>query len=520
MPSGAGPGVGVGVAVGLARVGAVAAGAEVEAGESGADGREQPTRLIAKRLDPTHDFPLDHRIGRTCRALRAGDSPKVIRRQIAPGRRPDGAGRDFRCCPDAERELVVGFRRSRTTRRRSPGTPVFQHLQNRMLDPHSLGTRRLAPAIVEYIHRTSPAAAPVYRLTAEAADAQFEQLARELFAAQFAANPPYQAWCRSRRVDPTRIRSWRDIPAVPTAAFKEFDLTCLPPAGRTRVFHSSGTTAQRPGRNFHDAESLSVYEASLRPWFVAHVLAELPELEAEELLAPGQDPAFLSLTPPAAAVPHSSLVYMFDTIVRHHGARDSVFAGRLDAGRGWEVDHDRALFALRKSMCANRPVLLLGTAFNFVQLLDHFAAGNIRYRLAEGSRVLETGGYKGRTRVVPKAELHALITRHLGISARRIGCEYGMCELASQAYDDPGADHRRFQFPPWARVRVISPETGADVPDGQPGLIQICDLANVASVVALQTGDLGVRFGDGSFELLGRAEAVEPKGCSLNATDV
>jgi hypothetical protein len=173
-------------------------------------------------------------------------------------------------------------------------------------------------------------------------------------------------------------------------------------------------------------------------------------------------------------------------------------------------------------MCANRPVALLGTAFSFVHLLDHFAANNIRYRLAEGSRVLETGGYKGRSRTLPKAELNQLITKHLGIPASHIVCEYGMSELSSQAYDlqvgnaERGTrnEARVFRFPPWARVRVISPETGSEIAEGETGLIQICDLANVRSVMMIQTEDMAVRRGRG-FELVGRAELVEPRGCSL-----
>ena len=125
---------------------------------------------------------------------------------------------------------------------------------------------------------------------------------------------------------------------------------------------------------------------------------------------------------------------------------------------------------------------------------------------------METGGYKGRSRSLPGAELHALITRYLGIPHSHIVCEYGMSELSSQAYDwrlrvaEPGSQNetRVFRFPPWARARVISPETGGEV----------CDLANVRSVMVVQTEDLAVRRGDG-FELIGRAEWADPRGCSL-----
>lgn len=139
-----------------------------------------------------------------------------------------------------------------------------------------------------------------------------------------------------------------------------------------------------------------------------------------------------------------------------------------------------------------------------------------RLVLPAGSRAMETGGYKGRSRALPRAALHDLIRRCLGVPASHVISEYGMSELSSQAYDgvvgDAGA--RCFRFPPWARALVVSPETGTEVDDGNPGLLRVCDLANVGSVLAVQTEDLAIRRGDG-FELLGRASEAEPRGCSL-----
>jgi hypothetical protein len=166
--------------------------------------------------------------------------------------------------------------------------------------------------------------------------------------------------------------------------------------------------------------------------------------------------------------------------------------------------------------------MILGPAFSFVRLLYELAARRLKFELPAGSRVMETGGYKGRSRAIPKAELHTLITQLLGIPADRIVCEYGMCELSSQAYDfripQPGQEgvprSRMFRFPPWARARVVSPETGAEVGEGETGLIRVFDLANVYSVLAVQTEDLGIRRGEG-FELVGRLSKSEARGCSL-----
>jgi hypothetical protein len=367
-------------------------------------------------------------------------------------------------------------------------------------------------------------------------DSAFQTLAGALFELQFSHIPPYRRFCESRGITPGHAPPWHEIPAMPTAAFKDLEVTSLAPEERTAVFHSSGTTEHRPSRHFHHAESLLTYEASLLPWFERNFLGDWEALSEERNFSPQEKPGFIILTPSPALAPNSSLVHMFETVRRELGSRDSFFGASVAADGAWTLDMDRVLFGIRKSMCANRPIALLGTAFSFVHLLDHFGANNIRYRLAEGSRVLETGGYKGRSREMPKAELHALITKHLGIPSSHIVCEYGMSELSSQAYDTdrgrlededvlkPPTPHlqpaagreepRIFHFPPWARVRVISPETGQEVNDDETGLLQVFDLANVRSVMAVQTEDLAVRRAAG-FEILGRAKTAEPRGCSL-----
>jgi hypothetical protein len=351
---------------------------------------------------------------------------------------------------------------------------------------------------------------------------RFEELALELFRTQFVRNPAYRRLCEFRGATPQSVSQWTEIPAVPTAAFKELNVTSLPEGERTNVFFSSGTTGQKRSRHFHSPDSLAIYEASLLPWFERYLLADVNDLMDEQLLGPLDKLPFLALTPPPSAAPNSSLIHMFDCVRREFGARDSLFVGRADENGSWTLDMDATLFAIRKSMCANRPLVLLGTAFNFVHLLDHFADHNMRYRLARGSRVLETGGYKGQSREIPKADLHALITKHLGIAPQNIVTEYGMSELSSQAYDRVAGDFegaaaasaRTFHFPPWTRAQIVSPETGSEVPGGETGLLRIFDLANVYSVMAIQTEDLAVRCDDG-FELLGRVTQAEARGCSL-----
>jgi hypothetical protein len=347
----------------------------------------------------------------------------------------------------------------------------------------------------------------------------FDALALELFALQFKHNLAYQKICEARGLTPEAVGHWTQIPAVPTSAFKELELTSLASHERTAIFHSSGTTGQKPSRHFHNAESLAVYEASLWKWFAQNFFYH-PESRI-------QNPELVMLTPPPAQAPHSSLVHMFETLRQKIGAAcvpasRPEFFGQLAADGAWTLDFNATLAALAEDSNTKNPKLILGTAFSFVHLLDFLAEKNLKFGLPANSRILETGGYKNRSRTLPKTELHALITKFLGVPRENILCEYGMSELSSQAYDAEIKNakckmqnsERQFHFPPWARVQITSPETGREVRDGETGLIRVFDLANVFSVAAVQTEDLGIRRGDG-FELIGRAELAEPRGCSL-----
>jgi hypothetical protein len=340
---------------------------------------------------------------------------------------------------------------------------------------------------------------------------RFDQLALELFTLQYQHNVPYRRLCEKRGAHPGTVAQWNAIPAVPTSAFKQFELSCLPTADRTAAFHSSGTTAQCPSRHFHNADSLALYEASLLAWFDSH----LPLAMGHWLSA--------ILTPPPAQAPHSSLVHMFDTIRRQLGSGASHFFGKAATDGTWTLDLEPAVDFLRQAGTSGQPLLVLGTAFSYVHLLDHLTERDLRLKLPPGSCALETGGYKGRSRSLPKTALHALISQRLGIPPNHIICEYGMSELSSQAYDAALGPSRftlhvsrPFRFPPWARAQIISPETGHEVADGETGLIRVLDLANVYSVMAIQTEDLGIRHGEG-FTLAGRAASAEPRGCSLQA---
>ncbi|MCX7826546.1 MAG: long-chain fatty acid--CoA ligase [Verrucomicrobiae bacterium] len=332
-------------------------------------------------------------------------------------------------------------------------------------------------------------------------DAEFNRLALALFQHQFVLNTPYRRYCESLGRTPAGVAHWTQIPAVPTTAFKDAELTTLRPAQRTAVFHSSGTTEQRPSRHFHSRATLALYETALWTMFKARVAGDGWWMARSCRL--------VILTPTPAEAPHSSLVHMMETIRRRFGAPKTVFVG------GVALEDGKALARAVQSSVGSRPspVLLLGTALAFVRLLD--AAKSLP--LPPGSRVMETGGYKGRAREVPREVLHARLAATLSIPRSAIVSEYGMCELSSQFYTRPAPPDGRatiFTGPPWTRVRVLDPETGCAAREGEPGLIRVFDLANRASVLAIQTEDVGVRRGDG-FELMGRAPQAEARGCSL-----
>ena len=347
----------------------------------------------------------------------------------------------------------------------------------------------------------------------------FHDLAARLLAAQRSLNPAYAAWCAASRARPSHgIDADGGYPAVPTEAFKQAAFSCIPAGSHTTEFRSSGTTAHVPSRHLHHDGSLALYKASAMAGFERHVMQGVGHGTAR---SNGATPLLLSLTPPLHEAPHSSLVHMLHWAVQLHGGPGSVFVGTRCHDGTWETHADAALNAISEACSSLRPVVLMGTAFNLVHLLDDLARRNLRVSLPPGSRIMETGGYKGRSRELSRSDLHAMASVALDLPVTSLITEYGMTELGSQAYDRPAGpephdpQHRPgiLHFPHWARATVLSPETGREVADGASGIVEVLDLANVWSVAKIRTSDLAIRRGTG-FELLGRAPAAEPRGCS------
>lgn len=361
---------------------------------------------------------------------------------------------------------------------------------------------------VRWLRRLSPIADGRQSLS----EAEFNQLALELFREHHAGNAVYRSWCRSQGLSPESVDAWTRIPAIPVDAFRHYDCTVLPAAARQFTFVSSGTTDATRSRLHHSESSLEAYHLALWMPFRRQVLA--PFGSPRERI-PGR---VLSLCPSVDEAPQSSLVHMIGQVRHRMQAVPWHACGEHVPGLGWCVDVEATLNALDRAQAGGDAVLILGTAFLFVHLLDALETRRLRFALPTGSRVMETGGYKGRSRELSVAELHGRLREQLGLVDGAVIREYGMCELASQAYDrtagEPGGGV--FRFPAWVRTRIRCPETGREVAEGESGVLEIVDLAGIAAVPAIRTADLAVRRKDG-FDLLGRIASSPARGCSWMA---
>jgi len=384
---------------------------------------------------------------------------------------------------------------------------------------------------------------------------RFDPLALEVFAYQYARNRPYHAFCDRRGLAPDRIDDWRRIPPVPTTAFKVAELTCRPGEPAT-VLLTSGTTQGTDRRGRHLVADPTLSRAAILANAQRRLFPDLPLSGRRRIL-------IVSLTPPPTQRPQASLIQMIDLFMQAWGAAGSRYLGTDDG-----LDGEALAQALDRATTDGAPVALLGTTAAFARWFARCDAGGRRVRLPEGSRLMDTGGQKGIDNGDPPSVSHAIAHRDLFLSscervlslpAHAVVNEYGMTELGSQFYGslsvgaraeetsessrltDPAArtdslllprrsvrpplpPHPKpawlYTIPPWVRVRVIDPATGEEMPDGQAGLLCHYDLANLHSVMAVQTDDLGMKppgVIDG-FYLMGRVAGSAPRGCSLDSS--
>ncbi len=328
-------------------------------------------------------------------------------------------------------------------------------------------------------------------------DASFDALACDMYAYQMETNEPYRRYVAS--LGTPVPRTWREIPAVPASAFKDAALATFDPLRSELIFHTSGTTAQRSGT--HYVERAALYDASLLAGFDRFMLADGARLR------------YLHLVHNPRLRPRSSLGYMMGHIgvLRGDGKAAYFFDGE-------RIDTPAFVTALDLASAAAQPVCIAGTAFALVALLDDLAEMGRTFAAPPGSRIMETGGFKGRAHVVERGELYTALSRALGIATEAIVAEYGMTELISQYYDAPESRHATVRVksaPPWLRTLVIDAR-GEIVPDGEVGYLRHVDLGNRSSVIAIDTEDRGYRA-VGGIVLLGRDADAPSRGCSLDA---
>ncbi len=306
-------------------------------------------------------------------------------------------------------------------------------------------------------------------------DEEFERAALALFRRQAVECAPYREYLSLLEVDAAAVARFEEIPYLPIELFKTHEVYC----GDTEpeaVFTSSTTTGMTPSR--HPMHSLAHYEATFRASFRTFY----------------GDPARWSLY---ALLPNylrrkgSSLVYMADRLIADCGSG------------GFYLDDYDAL--LRDMEADPKPKILLGVTYALLDLAERCAP-----KLPD-TVVMETGGMKGYREELPKEALHAILCDAFGVET--IHSEYGMAELTSQAYSQGG---NRFRCPPWMRVTARDVNDPFDrMPAGMRGGLNVADLANRWSCAFIETQDAGRVRPDGSFEIEGRIDRAEIRGCNL-----
>ena len=311
-------------------------------------------------------------------------------------------------------------------------------------------------------------------------DEDFNALALELFHLHRQRNPIYRRFVEALRVDPARVRTAADIPHLPITLFRSHRvlLDGLDPGSH---FTSSGTTGAITSSHF--VPYPRVYERSFMTSFTARYGA--PDTWR-----------ILALLPAYLEREGSSLVYMAQHLIRESG--DPLSGTYL-------YRYDELADVIRRSEAEGRRTLLLGVTFALLDLAEQHPMP-LRH-----TTIMETGGMKGRRPELVREALHHILQDAFGVPA--IHSEYGMTELLSQAWSDGGG---RYHCPPWMRVRlrdVNDPLSPA--PPGRSGGIDVTDLANLASCPFISTQDLGRTHPDGSFEVLGRFDHSQVRGCNL-----
>ncbi len=308
----------------------------------------------------------------------------------------------------------------------------------------------------------------------------FEAVALEVFHFQARHNPVYASFLRLLGRAPAQVDALERIPFLPIQSFKKYAIK----TGEWRdglVFTSSGTTGQTPSKHYvRDPQ-----------WY-----DRLAAAAFERLYGPLSGWVVLGLLPSYLERKDSSLVYMVQRFMERSGHRFNDF---------YLHDFERLKCTLKECLSGRERVLLLGVSFALLDFAEQHPMP------LPGVTLMETGGMKGRRRELTRAELHQRLKAAFQLEA--VHSEYGMTELLSQAYAP--AEGR---FIPGPTMRVLVREINdpfAYCPPGRTGVLNIIDLGNLDSCAFIATEDLGMRHPDGTFQVLGRLDGSDLRGCNL-----
>lgn len=311
-------------------------------------------------------------------------------------------------------------------------------------------------------------------------DASFEKAALAIFYHQAKNCFVYNQFIHHLAINPDEITSYRKIPFLPINFFKSHEVQSDSAAPEI-VFSSSGTTGQLQSK--HIVTKVSIYEQSFNRAF-------------EQFYGSIKDTCLLALLPSYLERDGSSLIYMVDSLLKQSEHPKSGY---------FLHDLDQLYQTLNELQQAGQKTILIGVTYALLDFVEQF---NIDF---PELIVMETGGMKGKRKELVREELHQLLTKGFGVS--KIHSEYGMTELLSQAYSFGDGI---FTCPPWMKILLRDTyDPLALVGNKQTGGINVIDLANVNSCSFIATQDLGKLHPNGSFEVLGRFDNADIRGCNL-----
>lgn len=309
---------------------------------------------------------------------------------------------------------------------------------------------------------------------------EFEQAALQVFMHQAANCAVYREFITGLNIDPKTVRSVKQIPFLPIEFFKSHAI--LSSAASPEVtFTSSGTTGIVTSSHF--VTDVSWYNESFRKAFNLFY----GDIEKYTILA---------LLPAYLERPGSSLVYMADDLIKRSKDPDSGF---------FLYDRDKLYRQLQKQQEVQKPTILIGVTFALLDFIENYTLNFPELT------VMETGGMKGRRKEMIREELHSQLCSGFGV--KTIHSEYGMTELLSQAYSKGNGI---FNCPPWMKIVIRDTNDPVTIINsGRGGGINVIDLANINSCSFIATQDLGKVYADHSFEVLGRFDSSDIRGCNL-----